>query len=355
MILVLLGTTQIYTLVPFAVAVTLIFGLLPVVAACIAMRNPRTASRLALWFTPFAALFSFRLPLYSPDPYLPPSLIVALAVSLMPGLFWLMAGRRNWPLPVSSTMLPRRSVLNLAAIGGLACVFLVTSIVVSLMLPWWPRIGDCSAGQLLDESGKPRFVDFTAKIVAVGPKSLYGYSLFSIARVEDRFSDSIWAVPKFVILRDFFRSTDRGEEFFIEGRRSFGPLTSFLPVVERVECGHSNRVSEAVVALRTLREGPPQTGVRIIGAVFTSGVAQPKASVPAPGIQVLIKGPAGNIVVTTDDRGVYEAAGLPFGHYTVELSTTNPHPLCALNLEKHPVDGCSLFLDEVRQPNGDSL
>lgn len=254
MILVLLGTTQIYTLVPFAVAVTLIFGLLPVVAACIAMRNPRTASRLALWFTPFAALFSFRLPLYSPDPYLPLSLIVALAVSLMPGLFWLIAERRNWPLPISSKTFPGRPVLNLAVLGSVACIFLGASIVVSLMLPWWPRVGDCSAGPLVNENGEPRFVDFTAKIVAVGPNSIEGYSLFSIARVEDRFSDSIWAVPKFVILRDFFRSTDRGEDFFIEGRRSFGPLTSFLPVVERVECGHSNRVSEAGAALQTLRE-----------------------------------------------------------------------------------------------------
>jgi hypothetical protein len=61
----------------------------------------------------------------------------------------------------------------------------------------------------------------------------------------------------------------------------------------------------------------------------------------------LIKGPAGNTVAVTDGDGVYEVSGLPFGQYTVELSTKDWHPACALNLEARPVDGCSLFLDEV--------
>jgi hypothetical protein len=68
---------------------------------------------------------------------------------------------------------------------------------------------------------------------------------------------------------------------------------------------------------------------------------------PSPGITVLIKGPAGNTVAVTDGDGVYDVSGLPFGQYTVELSTKDWHPACALNLEARPVDGCSLFLDEV--------
>ena len=339
--LVLLSASEVYSHVPFEVIAALVLGLAPIVTACLATRNPRRASRVSLCLTPFAVLFHNRLQVHSPL-----QLIVALATTLLPGVFWTIAARRNWPLPLSSELCPRRPLLTMAAVAGLMCVLLVTSIAVSLMLPWWSPIGDCSGGPLLDENGKPRFVDFTAKIVFVGPKSLYGYALFSIAHVDERFSDSIWVVPNLLILRDFFHSTDRGEFFFVEGKRSSGPFTRFLPVVERVECGHSSHVSAATVVLRTLGEGPPQTGVRIIGDVYTSFFKNPKA---LPGVEVLIKGPAGNTVAVTDNLGVYDVAGLPFGPYTVELSTQSSHPVCALNLEKRAVDGCRLFLDEVRR------
>jgi hypothetical protein len=341
LILVLLSTAQVYARVPLEIALTLVLGFAPILTACLATRNPRTASRVALWLTPFAPVFLYRLPLYSF--HLPLPLIVAMATTLLPGLFWLVAARRNWPLPLSKELFPGRPLLNLAVVISLAFILLATSVAVSLMLPWWPPVGDCGGRPLLDEDGKPRAVDFTARILFVGPKTFHTYSLFSLARVEERFSDSIWAVPKLVILRDFFRSTDRGEDFFVEGTRSLGPFTRFLPVVERVECGHSSRTGRALVQLRILRDGPPRSGVRIIGAVFRSR----EDVKPSSGTTILIKGPAGNTVAVTDDNGVYDVAGLPFGQYTVELSTKDWHPACALNLETRPVDGCSLFLDEV--------
>lgn len=338
-ILVLLATTQVYGLVPFGVAVSLILGLTPAVMACLATRNPKRASRVALWLAlPFAALAMNRLPLHFPL-----SLIVALVCALSPGLFWMVASRRNWPLPFSTELFRRRPFLALSAVISLLCLLLLASGTVSFLLPWWPPVGDCSFGPLLDNSGKPQFIDFTARIEFVGPQSLRGYSLFSVAGVEERFSDSIWSIPKIVILRDFFRPTDVGQQFFIEGKRSFSPFARFLPVVERVECGHSRRISRALVQLRTLRDGPPRSGVRIIGAVFRSR----EDIKPSPGTTVLIKGPAGNTVAVTDGDGVYDVAGLPFGRYTVELSTKYWHPACALNLEMRPVDGCSLFRDEV--------
>jgi hypothetical protein len=344
LILVLLGTTQVYAHIPIDVALTLVLGFAPILTACLATRNPKKASCVALWLTPFAAVFRYRLPVYSF--YLPFPLIVAMATTLLPGLFWLVAARRNWPLPLSKELFPGRPFRNQAVVIGLAFVFLATSVAVSLMLPWWPAVGDCGGGSLLDENGKPRAVDFTARILFVGPKTFHTYSLFSLARVEERFSDSIWAVPRLIILRGFFRSTDRGEDFFVEGQRSSGPFTRFLPVIERVECGHTCRVSDGAAnfALRTLRDGPPRSGVRIIGTVFRSREDDVK---PSPGITVLIKGPAGNTVAVTDGDGVYDVYGLPFGQYTVELSTKDWHPVCALNLEARPVDGCSLFLDEV--------
>jgi hypothetical protein len=58
----------------------------------------------------------------------------------------------------------------------------------------------------------------------------------------------------------------------------------------------------------------------------------------------LIKGPSGTTSVITDDSGVYDVSGLPFGQYTLELSTKGVHPVCVLNLEKRRVDGCNFSL-----------
>jgi hypothetical protein len=321
-ILVLLATIQVYAHVTIAVAISLILGLAPAVMACLAIHNPKRASRVALWLTlPFAALAMASLPLHFPL-----SVVVGLVCTLPPDLFWTVASRRDWPLPLPTELFHRRPFLALSAVITLVCFLLVASIAVSFLLPWWPPVGDCSGGPLLDNNGKPRFIDFTARIEFVGPESFHGYALFSVARVEERFSDAIWSIPKIVILRDFFRPTDVGQPFFIEGKRSYSPFARFLPVVERVECGHSSRIGRALVQLRTLRGGPPQSGVRIIGAVFRSR----EDAKPSPGTTVLVKGPAENTVAVTDDDGVYDVAGLPFGQYTVELSTKDWHPVCAL-------------------------
>lgn len=337
-ILVLLATTQVYAHVPIVVLISLILGFAPVVMSCLATHNPKRASRVALWLTlPFAVLGMARLPLHFPLP-----IIVTLLCFLVPGVFWTVASQRNWPLPLPKELFRRRPFLGLSAVISLLGFLLVTSIALSLLLPWWPAVGDCSGGPLLDNNGNPRNIDFTGRIEFVGPESLHGYSLFSIARVEERFSDALWSIPSIVILRGFFRPTDAGEQFFIEGKRSDSPLTRFLPVLERVECGQSNRIDRARAQLRTLRDRPPRSGVRIIGAVFRSR----NDLKPSPGTTVLIKGPAGNTAAVTDNDGIYDVAGLPFGQYTVELSTKGGHPVCALNLETLSVDNCSLFLDE---------
>src|SRR3989442_12486009 len=69
------------------------------------------------------------------------------------------------------------------------------------------------------------------------------------------------------------------------------------------------------VELRALRDGAPKNSVRIMGYTFrrtsTSGWKD------VPGTSVGISGPAGEIIVTSDQRGLYDISGLPPGWYSV--------------------------------------
>lgn len=77
-------------------------------------------------------------------------------------------------------------------------------------------------------------------------------------------------------------------------------------------------MDRAVISLRVLQDGPPKSGVRIIGQVFESYFA---ASSPARGVNVRIAGPNGDVVLATDDQGIYDITGLPPGHYSVGVGS----------------------------------
>jgi hypothetical protein len=343
LILVVLGRTEAPAHAPAIVIITLIAGLAPILASFVATRNPRRASRIVMWVAPIALL---ALPRF--DLGFRVAIVVVSGATVIPGLFWLFVSRRNWPLPLQTPLFPQRSSLAGVGVSGLLCTLLATSVFLSLFLPWWPLIGDCSGGPLLNEQGAPSNIDFTARIVFVGPRTFHGWSLWSVARIERRFSDVPWSVSDFVILRDFFRPTDKFERFFIEGVRSQGVFDRFLPIVERAECGHSRRLNDAVVELRVLEDGPPPFGVRIIGRVLFGDRSKP--GTPSPGTEILIKGPAGRKLVVTDVQGIYDVTGLPPGRYSVELSTKDWHPAYALDLQRVAVGDSVLFLNEARRP-----
>jgi hypothetical protein len=327
---------------PGIVVVTLTVGIASILGSFLATRNPRKAARIALSVSPFAILLIPRFHLGLAVPVL-----VLAGATLIPGLFWLFTSSRNWPLALQNPLFPHRPRLATLLGTGLFAVVILASVLISLSLPWWPLIGDCGTGPLLNEQGSPQNVDFTAKILFVGPVSYEGWSLWAVARIEERFSDAPRSIFGLVILRQFFRPTDKFEWFFVEGGRSQGTLTSFLPVIERVECGHSKRLTFATVELTVLRDGPPPIGVRIIGRVYTDR-ANYKA--PSTGTEVLITGPAGQKVVVTDNRGIFDVTGLPPGEYSVELREEATRSVYRLDLRKVAVENITLFLDETRKP-----
>jgi hypothetical protein len=319
---------------------TIAVGIAPILSSFVALRNPRKAAYIALWVAPIALLLIFRFPWGFHA-----AVLVFAGALVIPGLFWLVTSRLNWPLPLRSPMFPGNPHLDTILSLGMICVLVVIAVLSSLLLPWWSPIGDCGGRPLLTEQGAPRNIDFTARIVFVGPGSLHGWSLWSIARVEHRFADLTSGLANLIILRGFFHPKDKSERYFVEGVRSRGGLTRFLPVFEPTDCGRTARLEDAGVALRVLRDGPPSSGGRLIGVVYASIHSAPRNAVP--GVSVLATGPAGSVVSVTDAQGIFDFIDLPPGQYTVEpLTRSNGRNLSVgLDLKSGDVKDYSIYLE----------
>lgn len=240
---------------------------------------------------------------------------------LVPGVFWLVTARADWP-PLALNW-KRRTRIGVRALLSsvllISCVALGLFVTLNMPNPEW----DCQ--KHTPPVFAPRFPDhavFTAKVTFVGNTNgpLPDFSYWAVARVQHRFWGLSRWVPRFILLREIFR---RGEtrEYFVDGRRSTALLAHFLPVIAPYRCSHTQPLERAAADLRALQEGPPKSGVRIIGSVYTSMYL---TSVPARGIEILITGPAGTVTATTDQEGVYDFGPLPPGHYSVQVAAAEP-------------------------------
>jgi hypothetical protein len=299
-----------------AIAAVILLGFAPLFAALVSVRNPMKAARIDLrvaLLTPLAVAMIGR-----EFGGLLRAIAVFSGAIVIPGLFWFFASRHNWPVLLPSVRSPRQNVLSGFLVGGLFCILGLIAIFGSFMLPWW-NPGGCGGRPLFDERGNPYFMDFTARIVFVGPNilpdSVIRSSLWSVARVEERFSENHSWLPKLIVLRGVFDRSDENQRYFVEGRHSRYAIARFLPVIEPVPCGHTARIENAIVAMRILRDGPPKDGVRLIGSVSRWG-----NPMPVVGATVFIEGPLGKLMAVTDAQGNYDKTGLPPGHYTVAVA-----------------------------------
>lgn len=333
---------------PLMTVVILAVGIAAILGSFLATRNPKTAWRIVLWVFPVTPLLVGR---FFPWGVMFGTVVVTGA-TLIPGLYWFFTSRRNWPLPLERPVFPDRPILASFFTMGLCAALIITAVLVSFSLPWWPPVGDCGSGPLLNELGAPRSTDFTARVLLVGPRTFGGFSLWAIARVEQRFSRGPWSILNLVVLRNFFYPSDKFEWLFIEGHRSRG-IARFLPVIERDECGHSQPLKNAAVPLRILHDGAPAVGVRIIGRVYnvTGYTSRWERRTPYSGLTLAIAGPAVKTVVVTDDEGIFDVSGLPVGQYSVEIKGPNQGPVYELDLRKVPVSDVTFFVDNSPKPN----
>jgi len=165
-----------------------------------------------------------------------------------------------------------------------------------------PDVGDCGEGP---PNYKPNaeYPVFVARVIHSDR------FLGSVAVVEERF----WKLKyqsKVVFLKALWKP---GDVYFVAGRLSQGLLTRWIFPVINMHCSRSNLIQYATVDLRVLRSGRPKSGVRVIGRVEKRGNYRR----PVPGVKVVITGPEGTVITTTDKDGIYDVSGLVPGQYEV--------------------------------------
>jgi hypothetical protein len=338
----------------FFVSTAALFGFVPLFASLIAIRNPRRAGVLFLFSTPFslaafclADIDRLRYGMVVWYDLVSYSFLATFLAFLVAGLFWLGTHRFNWP-PVSSRPRPaslRRKIARLSLTGILLFMLVLIGVVILAALAP-PLPGDCGEGAPISRRRYPGHAVFVARVVAaVGPCEKFSGRRMcggAVAVVQQRF----WGIHSRLVLltQGFFED---GEDYFIDGTHADGLLTRFLPIIGFGPCSRTARLKDAEVDLRVLRDGPPHSGVRIIGRV-----SRHYGKEVVPGRDVVITGPAGNLTVTTDQQGVYDVTGLPPGHYDVRAETRSEkvgRAACRWTrnseLKSGDVAGCTLFVE----------
>lgn len=331
---------------PIRAIIIFIIEFAPLLASLIALRKPRLAARIYLGTAPLATLVVCLFPWHFGAGW--GGAIFFFAGVLLPGLFWLFTSRRGWPVALNGAFLPGRQSFTKAVAGaGLYCCLAAMALIPSWFAYWGDPMGCAYARSLLTEDGAPLGIDFTAKILWIAPTSLYGKSLWSIARVEQRFSGVPSWFPSVIILRNFFKPGDQGQRFFVQGQRSEGFLSRFLPIIQQLPCGHTKHLDDAEVAVRVLRDGAPRNGIRIIGQVLMGNGydAQSQARKPIAGANILVHGPTGSTILVTNATGIYDATGLPPGHYRVELVNQPQHKAYDFDLQTGAVRELTFWIE----------
>ncbi len=204
--------------------------------------------------------------------------------------------------------------VSVAAMGLLGTV--VTAMVVLTVHSGFGR-GDCGESPPFVSPKYPGQSVFVAKILYVSGESQPSdkHIPWSIAVVEHRYWGLPWWVPNFVLIGHSGLFLKKGAEYFVDGDRTMARLSSFFPYIELRCASRTATVSDAEVDLRVLRDGPPRSGVRIIGRSLR--LSSDGRYRPDSGVTVKITGPEGGVSAISDRQGIYDVHGLSPGHYSV--------------------------------------
>jgi hypothetical protein len=319
----------------------LCWGTAVAAASLIAFRNRKISSLLCLIAAPLVTLGAWvsqmsvsdaLVPIFPAQHSTPASMAIAFSPLIMLGYFWSIAHRYHWPHLAVGTELPRWAKVVLAS--TVIAVFLVCVCAVSV------RIVQLETDFIDCGGPSPFFKPYRHHAVFVARVVHFDQITGAMAIVQERFG-GIPRWNKVVFLKYVQKGT-----WFVDGRVEDGIITRWLVPVLDLKCTGSAPIQDAGVELRLFRGSSDWGGVRIIGRVL-----QPpgKGWTPASGTTVVIDGPRGSVTTFTDRDGIYDVTGLPSGHYSIRLPSSQRHGTCEdfreAALKAGDVWGCDLFAD----------
>jgi hypothetical protein len=279
-------------------------------------------------------------------------ILIVLSFLWIPAAFWLTTHFLRWPSlrQPSRLSVPRRILITSSS---LAVLYIFVSAAVIYRFGSMQPIGDCGSSGVIPTSQRiPEEGMFVVKIIQIGyPRGIVNgrmASMLALGLVKEKFWGPSGWNSKLVILTQYLYY--EGDEYLMQVNQQARWLTLGLPLFENQHCGHSAPVKDDEIQLRVLRDGPPKTGVRIIGSV-RRWPNEHRNSGPTPGATVTITGPAGIATVTTDAHGIYDLSNLPPGHYTVSGESPDQKQVNYPCTSERPEDlpagsvwGCTVYL-----------
>lgn len=223
----------------------------------------------------------------------------------------------------------RRYIARTACLVSLAFLLLIIGVGMETIVIMKRSGGStvtCGTPQPFVRPASPRQVVFTAHLLYVGrtdPKYAmrggHRFGPWAVAYVKHRYWGLPWWNSVIVVLAPGW--FQQGGDYFVDGKGWSDDYSRYLPLVYTGPCNRTELLSDAVVDLRILSQGPRQDEARIIGRTYRRkpGSELGRGYEPAPGMRVEINGPTGLVSLTSDADAVYEITGLPGGHYSIRI------------------------------------
>ena len=255
------------------------------------------------------------------------------------GSFWLVSDWLDWPVLIRQGVSARRQVAIFSLFPVLVAILATAgSLYIASLHGGW-TLWRCKQASPLSKPQYPEQTVFIAK-----SRRFAGINVLLVQKYY-------WGLPWWDHKLAFFAPAvlHNGQTYLVDGGRTQSPFTWFIPTVQLKSCSRMSTVEDADVDLRVLRDGVPRSGVRIIERVRKD---QPDRA-PVPSVKVVVDGPRGVVVTTTDERGIYDVEAKEPGHYTARIEScrqsgdTDYRPCAAhANLKVGDVWGETLWIPQ---------
>jgi len=329
----------------------MLFGAIGPIASClVALRHRKRAAQFFFINGALAAccLILQEVLEWSNDEYPLHSLLTILEVVVaffaVPGIYWLVTARRQWPPYLQHSF--SRWTKVIFGVGG-SLILLAGSAFAGLsLIPW----GDCGP-RLFASPRYPGHNAYTATIIYAHRSGSSAYGGWSIAKTNHKYWGIFGWNQRLTVLP--YIAGQVGDEYLVEGHIRRSVVGYLLNIVE-IHCTLTRPISVSALELYLLQTGPRGNGARIMGQVLKEDYGGKREPVPhIPVTLVLDHGP--EVVMLTDAQGIFDYPKMPSGQYDIYLRSvpvprTQKTRKCSGFLAVTEIAECTLVISDSSAP-----